>query len=395
MEINKECVKLSVIVPVYNIVSCIDRCVESIVNQTYYNMEIILVDDGSTDGSDRKCDLWTQKDARIRVIHKKNGGLVSARQAGVETATGDYLAQVDGDDWIEKEMYEDMLKMALSCDADIVTTGLVRDYAGHSVTNSEKIGAGIYRGKKLEELWTQMIDVECFFRSRINGHITTKIYKTGLIKDLQMQLSVDARIGDDAAVVYPCFLAANCIAVLGQNYYHYVMRPGSVMDSLTEEEKSLKAVEYALARAVEKHSNKVPNIKLQFDLLFLYVCLLSGAKSILRCEKNDVYPFSGLKKGDSILLYGAGRFGKIVYKYIEESKVCKITAWADKSIREDIVSIEDALKCSYDKVVIAVLLADVSEKIKAELVAGGVDAEKIVQIKCDTIKGERKLVDSI
>lgn len=389
METDSADVTLSVVVPVYNIVSYIDRCVESIVRQTYRNLEIILVDDGSTDGSDQKCDLWARKDTRIRVIHKSNGGLVSARQAGVEIATGEYLAQVDGDDWIEEEMYAEMLELALSCDADIVTQGMVRDYAGHSVINSETFRAGIYRGAQIEEFWSQMIDLKRFFHSRVNPHITTKVFKTEVFKDFQMRLSTDAKIGEDAAVVYPCFLAARCVVVSNRNYYHYAIRPGSIMDTKRDEESSLEAVKSALEEAACKYERRVPNIRKQFELLLLYIGLFSVPKKIIRCDKNEIYPFEGLRQGERILLYGAGSFGKILYRCIEDSNVCEIVAWADKSRTEGIVPIEETLKLSYDKIVIGVLLADVAEEIKAELIADGADPRKIVQLSVQKLL-ERK-----
>lgn len=380
MEMENSRVVLSVVVPVYNIVSYIDRCVESIVDQTYHNLEIILVDDGSTDGSGKKCDLWAQKDVRVQVIHKRNGGLVSARQAGVAVATGEYLAHVDGDDWIEREMYAEMLALAFSCDADIVTMGLTRDYGEHSVINREAFEPGIYQGAKLEMFWSQMVDDKSFFRSRVNPHITTKIFKKELIKDVQMRLSMDAKIGEDFAVVYPCLLAANCVVVSNLNYYHYTIRPGSIMDTSEDEKKSLKAVSYALNEAACKYEDQVPNIKKQFDQLLLYIRLFSIPKEIIKCNGNTIYPFKRFKKGDRILLYGAGRFGKALYNYIEESKVCEIVAWTDKSNMEGIVSVEKALECVYDKVVIAVLLADVAEEIRVELMSRGVDADKIVRL---------------
>ena len=116
--------KISVIVPVYKVEKYLDKCVESIVNQTYKNLEIILVDDGSPDNCPAMCDEWAEKDERIRVIHKENGGLADARNAGMDIATGDYIGFVDSDDWIEPNMYEVLLKNALKYDADISRCGL-------------------------------------------------------------------------------------------------------------------------------------------------------------------------------------------------------------------------------------------------------------------------------
>ncbi len=97
---------ISVIVPVYNVEKYMERCVDSILRQTYTNIEIILVDDGSTDASSRLCDEYAARDGRIKVVHKENGGLSDARDAGLAVAEGDYIGYVDSDDWIEPDMYE-------------------------------------------------------------------------------------------------------------------------------------------------------------------------------------------------------------------------------------------------------------------------------------------------
>ena len=110
---------ISVIVPIYNVEKYVNKCVGSIVNQTYTNLEIILVDDGSPDRCPEICDEWAKKDSRIKVIHKKNGGLSDARNAGMKIASGDYIAFVDSDDWIAPEMYERLLMAIKNDNSDI------------------------------------------------------------------------------------------------------------------------------------------------------------------------------------------------------------------------------------------------------------------------------------
>ena len=117
--------KISVIVPVYKTEGLLDRCVESIVGQTYKNLEIILVDDGSPDNCPAICDEWAEKDSRIRVIHKENGGLCSARNAGMDIAAGDYWGFVDSDDCIEPDMYQLLVENAASTQADISRCGIL------------------------------------------------------------------------------------------------------------------------------------------------------------------------------------------------------------------------------------------------------------------------------
>lgn len=114
---------LSVIIPVYNVEKYLDECVKSIVNQVYKNLEIVLVDDGSTDNSGAICDAWRNKDLRIKVVHKANAGLGFARNSGLEVAEGDFVAFVDSDDFIDKEMYKDLMSIAITDKSDIVYSG--------------------------------------------------------------------------------------------------------------------------------------------------------------------------------------------------------------------------------------------------------------------------------
>ena len=115
--------KISVVVPVYNVEDYLDRCVKSIISQTYENLEVILVDDGSADGSPVMCDSWAQKDPRIKVIHKPNGGVSSARNAALDAATGDFIGFVDSDDWIENDFYELLMKSLAENGSDIAFCG--------------------------------------------------------------------------------------------------------------------------------------------------------------------------------------------------------------------------------------------------------------------------------
>ena len=117
---------ISVIVPVYKVERYLDECVESIVNQTYHNLEIVLVDDGSPDNCPQMCDDWAKKDERIRVIHKENGGVSSARNAGLDICTGDYISFIDSDDWIPSNFEEEMLAKAEKLSLDVVIANIRR-----------------------------------------------------------------------------------------------------------------------------------------------------------------------------------------------------------------------------------------------------------------------------
>ena len=119
--------KISVIVPVYNAGKYFNNCIQSIVDQTYKDLEIIIVDDGSTDGTSDSCDAWAEKDSRIKVIHKENGGAASARNTGLDNATGDYIGFIDADDYIDSDMYEIMLGEIIEYEADAARCGIIRE----------------------------------------------------------------------------------------------------------------------------------------------------------------------------------------------------------------------------------------------------------------------------
>lgn len=216
----REDVLFSVIVPVYNIEKYLEKCVDSILNNTYKNLELILVDDGSPDGCPRMCDTYSEKDKRVRVIHKKNGGLVSARQAGIEIATGDYVVCVDGDDWVSENYLELFYEIITTHYPDIICTGYVsvRDkvYTEHIL----EYPLGYYDKKKIiDKIYPILIEDEkgCYFIPQI----WAKAFKKSLYK--QQQLLVDSRIsvGEDHACSKPCIYRAASMYLAEECPYYY------------------------------------------------------------------------------------------------------------------------------------------------------------------------------
>ena len=140
---------ISIIIPVYNVEPYIEKCLESVLDQTYKEFECILVNDGSTDKSGQICDRFAAIDSRIRIIHKKNGGLVSARKTGLKEASGQFIGCVDPDDWIEKDYFENLIKAQQETGADIVAGNHCRDVGSSSYTVYNKLPAGIYDREKI------------------------------------------------------------------------------------------------------------------------------------------------------------------------------------------------------------------------------------------------------
>lgn len=165
---------ISVIVPVYKTEQYLDRCVESIVNQTYQNLELILVDDGSPDNCPQMCDKWGEKDDRIKVIHKENDGLANARNSGIEICTGDYVMFTDSDDYIELDMVEFLVDLAIENDADVARCGFfVNPEDGDEYTEFSDFS------KKLPNKDELIIDLTT---SGLSGTAWNKLYKRDIIK---------------------------------------------------------------------------------------------------------------------------------------------------------------------------------------------------------------------
>lgn len=210
---------ISVIVPVYKVEPYLDKCISSIVNQTYKNLEIILVDDGSPDNCPTMCDAWAEKDSRIRVIHKTNGGLSDARNAGMTVATGELMAFVDSDDWIVPDMYEYLYQRLTEDNSDIAACGvqmvwenktpsrmLTRD--GNCVLNQEEAMRAI-----IEESW-------------LKQPVWYKLYKTALVRDI---LFPKGKCHEDVFWSYQAVGRAQRVSVSDHIGYYYLQRGGSIM----------------------------------------------------------------------------------------------------------------------------------------------------------------------
>ena len=362
----KEMPLLSVLVPVYNVEPYIERCIKSIINQTYRYLEIIFVDDGSTDDSGKILDHYEKMDPRICVIHKKNGGIVSARKEAVKNAHGEYIAVVDSDDWIESTMFEEMMKTMIQNDADIVTSGCIRDYGNHQVVDPDAIPAGVYEGETLyKDLLASMISTEYFFQSNISIHLYNKIYKRDCFEKYQMLVDENIIVGDDAACVYPCLLNAQKIVVLDKSYYHYCIREQSTMGSIDKKEDLFRYELLFEHLKIEflKHIDRVPNILEQWKQLKAYLLLLRLPQLFVKYQDGILIPFGKVDRDERILLYGKGKFGNVLKDILTEDG-WNIVAQVDKKD----IGAENELDISFDKVIIAVLLYRVRKEIYEELI---------------------------
>ena len=208
---------ISIIVPVYKVEAYIRKCVDSILQQSYRHLDVILVDDGSPDLCGRICDEYAARDRRVRVVHKANGGLSSARNAGLAVAQGDYLGFVDSDDWVDPDMYAYLLDHALESGADITVCGRVEEY----------------QGKSRRCCWTEpkLLDREQAMRALLEDDVMqsyawNKLWKKEVFQGIRFP---EGRNYEDIAVVHRAYNRADRVLCLPEAKYHYLQRRESIV----------------------------------------------------------------------------------------------------------------------------------------------------------------------
>ena len=210
---------ISVIIPVYNVRQYLDKCIESVINQTYENLEIILVDDGSNDGSEKKCDEYSGKDKRILVIHKKNGGLSDARNCALDRISGEFVTFIDSDDYIDLSMIETLYNLQEEYEADISCVSFQRIFEGRQkkeVTYSTKVIT--YSGIEAVE--------EMLYKKGVDTSACGKLYRTVDFREIRYPVGM---IFEDWATTYRIFYEKNKIVCSNVEMYYYVQRLGSLV----------------------------------------------------------------------------------------------------------------------------------------------------------------------
>ncbi|MCI8454249.1 MAG: glycosyltransferase [Lachnospiraceae bacterium] len=368
---------ISVIVPIYNVRPYIETCIDSILCQTYKELEILLVDDGSTDGCLEICEEYKKRDPRIQVLHKENGGIVSARKAGLCAAKGEYIAYVDGDDWIEPVMYERMLEILEEKNVDIVACGRYEDTGGYRRKVLQGMGKGYYDKRRMtEELYPQMIAGEKFFEWGISPNIWDKLFRRGCINSHQMAVAESIVMGEDAACVYPCLLHAESVYIMEDCLYHYRQTRTSTIKKPARDvwEYTRYKTLFQTADQFFTDNRHIYDLKKQWKRYMLFLMTPRADRLYKGIEKLDyLFPFPEVKKGSRIILYCAGTYGQKLHQYLKETDFCTIAAWTDRNFQElckQGLSVEAPnviAERPHDAIVIANMFAGQREEIYREL----------------------------
>lgn len=206
--------RISVVIPVYNVGCYLVESLQSVLSQTYRHLEIILVDDGSSDNSGEICDIYAKKDNRIRVFHTENRGLSAARNVGIRNATGEFISFVDADDWIEMDMFENLLLKIEETDADVAVCSFI--WEGTSPIFEDVIKEGTYIGNE---------KLEALLEGKINSNVWNKVYRRELFENVYFP---EGKNYEDVMIMHRILFMAKKVVVISDPKYHYRIRAESI-----------------------------------------------------------------------------------------------------------------------------------------------------------------------
>lgn len=401
-KMNQTPLTVSVIVPIYKVESYLQQCIDSIRTQSYSHLEIILVDDGSPDNCGKIADKNAQEDSRIIVIHKENGGLSSARNAGLNVAKGAYISFIDSDDTIHPQFIEILLHLCKQYDCDISQCDYltVADYSVKLPLNPQQ-SLLIYNSR-------QAIYQLCCTRNAVRYVIAcNKLYRRELFHGISYPVG---KIHEDEFTTYKLLWAANKIIVTNQYLYYYLQRPTSIMGNPFSVKRLDVLEAYKERLAFLKDKKLEPEYWSILQILYHRIqtdCTLLR-EHVSDCEKiqfwmkererigkilkkselleNQMIKNCNFPPKSQIVLYGAGHWGRIIYNKICENQQGKIVGWVDNAwanlseMEYPIMPVDTLLRTKFDFVLITIREKLIQEEIRENLLSWGIPKSKIISI---------------
>jgi glycosyltransferase involved in cell wall biosynthesis len=382
-------IDISVIVPIYGIEKYLPKCIDSLLDQSFLNFELILVDDGSPDNCPKICDDYAELDSRIKVVHKKNGGLLSARKEGLENATGKYISFVDGDDWVDKFYLDTLFKLAKANDSDLVVTGQFREFDGKIETIKPKM-AGIYNEKELRSsIIPNAIYNGHFCEHGISTYVWNKLYKRDLLYRVLMDVPNEIIMGEDAAITYSYLAISKSLVISRIPLYYYRQRHDSIVKSIENPKKEFYRLGLLMNFLKQKLSDVLDEQTLNKQISFyLYSQVLVRTGGLIQNDSGGILfnPFLKAKQNSKIVVYSSGSFGQHILSTNVKTQFFEIIKWIDVDFHDlniggnSVDPISSIDNDDFDFLIIATINPSTYESIKVELKLMGIDVDKIVKI---------------
>ena len=369
--------KLSVVVPIYNAEECLERCLDSILYQTYLELEVILINDGSTDLSDSICRGYADRDGRIRYYKQENLGVNATRRKGILIASGDYVTFVDADDYLEKDAFQRLAEEMGNNNPDIVLYNVIEENKETSIVLSNFIKPGLYQGGKLKKLYPMMLSQKPFFSFGILPTVYSKLFNRCFLNTIQIEYDDSISFGEDELFVFQCLIHAKSIKVIEFAPYHYVKKQDNSLTWKEQDESSISALQRIMEANVSCLNESEILLKQVYEYI-TFVRLLKAPQTV----PSIVDLFS--KRSNRIALYGAGGFGQSLFREYGD----RVSLWVDRDYKKykflngqvkDIETLNSNAD-QYDVVYIAIINETLCKQIKENLREKGI--KKDVEFFC-------------
>ncbi|EAR01108.1 glycosyltransferase family 2 protein [Maribacter sp. HTCC2170] len=385
-------VSISVIVPVYKIEAYLSKCIDSILDQSFSDFELILVDNGSPDNCPLICDEYAKKDDRVKVIHKEHGELLSGRKEGLRNSKGKYVAYIDGDDWVDKFYLDILFKLAEVNNSDLVVTGHFREFEG-KIETVRPTYTGVFGEDEIKNsILPKAMFNGAFCEHEIATYVWSKLFKRELLNEILYEVPSEIVMGEDAAITYTYLSISKKLTISRIPLYYYRQRHDSILKSI----KNTKIEFYRLGLLKDFLEIKLSpfltkkNLNTQI-LYYLYSLILVRSGGIIHDASGTIIfnPFLKTKKNSKVVVYSSGSFGQHLLSSNSKSNFFQIVKWIDIDFHE--MNIADnfvrphssIVNTEFDFLIIATINPSAFNSIKEELMLMGIDSKKIVQINTD------------
>lgn len=370
--------KVSIIIPVFNNEQYLNKCMDSVIHQTLNDIEIICIDDGSTDNSPHILDEYAENDSRIKVIHKENGGLVSARKTGVQLATGEYVGFVDSDDWIDLDMYQKLYSRAIEYKAEMVTSGYYQE-GNYTTRLFDSIEEGCYNSNQdLEYIRDNTIYNLKRMDLGIRGSLCCKLFLKERLREAQGSISDKVNFSEDKLCVIIFVLNCNSIYVTNELYYHYRINPSSMVNKPNPNYLNKINEFYNNIIELYSHPNFTQSMREQVEI-YVTELLIHGINKRLGFQHRnllwvDPYWVDEIPDGSRIIFYGAGELGEKYKLHLSSRTDLSLVLWIDfeyKRLQETNTEIQSPKileNIEYDFIVITIKNKEKAQDIRTQLI---------------------------
>lgn len=378
---------LSVIIPIYNSEKYLKRCLESVICQSLSDLEVICVDDGSVDSSLQIIEEYERKDSRIKVIHKENGGLVSARKTGLSIATGEYIGYVDSDDWIDPNMYEVLYTYAARYKVDLVTSGYFME--GDYVTEHyDTLQDGLYQDERMNYLREHTIYNLHKRETGLRASLCPKLFSYKILEKAQMQIPDEVSISEDKMCLITYILECQSVYILKEAFYHYIIHQESMVHKNNPEFLVCINELYKYLLELYKHNNFSAEMRKQTEI-YMIELLVRGINTSLGFQNRnllwtDPYWINHIPQDSQVVLYGGGELGEKYQRQILSSKKFRYICCVDfeyKKMQNSILQVKplDILQTlEFDYLIITTKNRLKADKIRKQIEDLGISPNKIL-----------------